>query len=436
MIEIALLIAGVLLAGVISGYLSAGGSGLQNCHLAELKLASHEDRPGAATALEVADQATELIYTLRVGNGLMRLAAVLLSFAAYYQWSLISGRFDFWVALLAISISWLGIFFIGFLGESLGRRDPLRTAMRLGGFVALLKVLFLPSVWLVLRLTETVARSREGVLLPLVTEEQIMTMVDAGEEGGVIEEDEREMIYSIFQLGDTLAREVMVPRIDVLAFEVTTSLIEITDVLLRTGYSRAPVFTGSIDNVVGLIYVKDLLGAWRKGEQDAPIKDLLRDVYFVPEAKKVDDLLTEMQARRVHLAVVIDEYGGVAGVVTFEDLMEEIVGEVRDEYDTAEEMPYQKLGDGEYLFRGRIDLDDVNQITGVQLSKESGETLGGYIYGQLGRVPVVGDSVEGGGLRMVVEQVLGRRIRKVRLVVLPVEKSLAEKDNEKKHDAT
>jgi len=163
-----------------------------------------------------------------------------------------------------------------------------------------------------------------------------------------------------------------------------------------------------------LLYVKDLLAAWREGKQNQTVASLLRKAYFVPEAKKVDDLLAEMQTMRIHMAIVVDEYGGTAGLVTIEDVVEEIVGEIRDEYDYAEELPFQVLREGEFLFSGRIDLDDVNQITEAALPKETSETLGGFIYSQLGKVPSPGEVVEAGGLYLVVEEVSGRRIRKVR----------------------
>jgi putative hemolysin len=177
--------------------------------------------------------------------------------------------------------------------------------------------------------------------------------------------------------------------------------------------------------------VKDLLAAWRRGEPQKAIAELRREAYFVPEAKKADDLLTEMQARHVQMAIVVDEYGGTAGLVTLEDIVEEIVGEIRDEYDTAEEMPYHELGHGEYLFRGRVDLDDLNLIMGSKLPKESSETLGGFIYGKLGRVPMIGEVVESGGLRLVVDQVAGRRIRKVRVSrVQPAEEEVKDDGGE------
>lgn len=226
------------------------------------------------------------------------------------------------------------------------------------------------------------------------------------------------MIYSIFQLGDTLAREVMVPRIDIVAFEERTSLVEATDVLLRTGHSRAPVYRGTVDNIIGLLYGKDLLSAWRAGRQDQGVGQILREAYFVPEAVRVRDLLTDMQAKRVPLAIVVDEYGGTAGMVSIEDIVEEIVGEIRDEYDTAEESPAQELPGGEYLFSGRVNLDDVNELTGADLPTDTSETLGGFLSGQLGRLPAPGEEVVVGGLRLIVEQASGRRIRKVRAIPL------------------
>ncbi len=252
-----------------------------------------------------------------------------------------------------------------------------------------------------------------GEWLPGVTEDEVKDMVDAGEEEGVIEREERQMIYSIFELGDTLAREIMVPRIDMFAVEVNTPLEQAIDIFLKSGYSRLPVYQDTVDHMVGLLYAKDLLRLWKE-EKPASLKHLMRQAYFVPEAKKVDELLAEMQKERIHMAIVVDEYGGVAGLVTLEDIVEEIFGEIRDEFDLGEEAPYQMLAPNEYLFQGRINLDDFNEIMGSALSPEEADTLGGFIYRRLGRVPAVGERVEIDHLQLIVEQVSARRIRKVR----------------------
>jgi CBS domain containing-hemolysin-like protein len=240
-----------------------------------------------------------------------------------------------------------------------------------------------------------------------------MTLVDAGQEEGVFEQEERRMIHSVFQLGDTLVREIMVPRIDMLSLDVTTPLPQAVDELIRSGHSRVPVFTDTVDNLLGLLYAKDLLRVWRQGNQQTSLKSLLRPAYFVPEAKKVDELLAEMQSKRVHMAIVVDEYGGVAGLVTLEDIIEEILGEILDEYDQGEEASFQSLADGSFTFLGRIGLDDFNEIMHSSLISDEADTLGGYIYHRLGRVPALGDQVHSGDLLLTVEQVTGRRIRKV-----------------------
>jgi putative hemolysin len=249
-------------------------------------------------------------------------------------------------------------------------------------------------------------------------EEEIRTMVDAGEEEGVIEEEEKEMIYSIFEFGDTLTREIMVPRIDVVALDVNTPLLEALDVILAAGHSRVPLYADTIDDVEGVLYAKDLLACLRDGQNTVALSGILRPAYFVPETKKVDDLLTELQQRKVHMAIVVDEYGGTAGIVTIEDILEEIVGEIQDEYDTEESF-YEVVSPDEIVFDARTNLDDVDKLLGVELPHEGGDTLGGLIYAELGRVPAALDVVEIDGVKLTVLSVAARRIKKVKATRLP-----------------
>jgi CBS domain containing-hemolysin-like protein len=262
-----------------------------------------------------------------------------------------------------------------------------------------------------------------------VTETELISMVEAGQEEGVLEQEEQKMIVSIFRLGDTLVREIMVPRIDVLALDVNTPIEEAMDALKRSGHSRVPVFKDSVDNILGLLYAKDLLGIWREGRREVFLSDHLRQAYFVPEAKKVDQLLAELQAKRIHMAIVVDEYGGVAGIVTLEDIVEEIVGEIRDEYDQAEELLFQAVSEDEYIFQGRIDLDDFNDIMGTELPNSEADTLSGLIYSRIGRVPTAGDNVLIKGLQLTVEQVSGQRIRKVRALRLDASSTNGDNEN-------
>lgn len=411
----------------LDGLLSATANAFINSNPKRLLALDGSGRFGAALAARVAEDSTELILSMRLVRGLIRIVIlifVVLTFAGLFYREAQVNFASVAGILLAFGIL-IGL--MEFLIESYVLRAPNDWAARTAYLARLAVILTTPIRVFVQRIGGIVVGLRAGKEQPLVTEEEIMTLVDAGEEGGVIEEDEKAMIYSIFQLGDTLAREVMIPRIDIQSLEESTSVSDSTDRLLKSGFSRAPVYRNSVDNITGVAYIKDLLDGWRKGKQLEPISRFMRQPYFIPEGMKLDDLMAEMQSKRIHMAIVVDEYGGTAGVVTIEDIVEEIVGEIRDEYDYDEEASYQQLRDGEFIFSGRIDLDDVNLLAGSELPKDTSETLGGFIYSYLGRVPNRGEVVEAGGLRLTVDQVVGRRIRKVRASLQ--RKSVSEKDS-------
>jgi CBS domain containing-hemolysin-like protein len=239
-----------------------------------------------------------------------------------------------------------------------------------------------------------------------------------GNEEDPIEEDEREMIAGVLQLGDALAREVMVPRPDVVAVDVNTPMLDALTTFIQSGHSRIPVYRESIDNIVGILYAKDLLAFLRDGKTHAPLEEITREAYFVPESKEADKLLQELQQRRTHMAIVVDEYGGVAGLVTIEDLLEEIVGEIRDEYDAAEQPLIEIVSPYEAICNARVDLDDLNRQLSIALPTEESDTLGGLIYSRLGRIPEVGDCISVNEVEATVLSVQGQRIEKVR-VILP-----------------
>ncbi len=340
--------------------------------------------------------------------------------------SLITTNIVIWVLLSLIATA-LIIFWLEWLVERAISARPELWAIRLNGFIRVwMAIMTIPLLPL-----KVGSDSSNGFdfMLSTVTEDELKSMVDAGEEDGVLEQGERQMIYSIFELGDTVAREIMVPRIDMLTLDVRTPLVDAVDAMLESGHSRVPVYEGSVDNTIGILFAKELLRAWREDLQPDTLHGLLRAAYFVPEAKKVDELLAEMQAQHIHMAIVIDEYGGVAGLVTLEDVVEEILGEILDEYDVAEEEPYQELPDGGYLFLGKISLDDFNEIFGANLPNEEADTLGGFIYHELGHVPIVGEQVNTGELVLTVEQVAGRRIKKISAHLKPTNVRNQSEDN-------
>jgi putative hemolysin len=349
-------------------------------------------------------------------------ASLLLALFAPQAWSVKSVLVELGILLLAVVV----VFWLEWAVEVAVTHQPETWSMRLAPYVRSLTVILSPLLVLPLAIGRRKGEAQEPV--STVTEAELKSMVDAGHEGGVLEGDERQMIYSIFELGDTLVREIMLPRIYINALEVSTPLSEAVDALIKSGHSRMPVYAESVDNILGLLYAKDLLRVWRQGEQIDSLRSLLRPATFVPEAKKVDELLEEMQTGHVHMAMVVDEYGGIAGLVTLEDIFEEIVGEIQDEYDQSEEAPYMQVGEGEYVFQGKVDLRDFNEVMSSQLPTEETETLGGFIYEQVGRVPSSGESLQVGDISLTIEQVTGRRIRKVRA------KRLAEDAQETRQD--
>ncbi len=308
------------------------------------------------------------------------------------------------------------------LGEMLPSAIGKRRADTLALYVALpiqwLSRLLAPFFWLLRWLSNRAAVPFLGETdTNHVTEEEIKMLVDAGSAEGAIEDEERDMILSIFRLSDTVVRELMVPRIDIVALDIDTPLFEALDTIVQAGHSRIPVYEGSIDHVRGLLYAKDLLVVWRDKRENSHIREMLRPAYFVPESKRAVDLLTDLQQHKIHLAIVVDEYGGTAGLVTLEDLLEEIVGEIHDEYDFDEEELFQQVGENEYILDGGIDLDDLNRMLGVNLPTEETDTLGGYVLSRLGKVPNEGDTFGDDLIRFEVLHVDDRRVRRVRMTL-------------------
>ncbi|HEX2295132.1 MAG TPA: hemolysin family protein [Actinomycetota bacterium] len=247
---------------------------------------------------------------------------------------------------------------------------------------------------------------------PFVTEDEIRHMVDVAEEEEEIEEEERELIHSVFEFGDTVVREVMVPRPDMIVIRSDATLDEALSTIIEAGYSRVPVYEGDTDNIIGVLYAKDLLKRIHERKRDSKVAALGRAPLFVPEQKKVAELLREMQEQRVHMAIVVDEYGGTAGLVTIEDLIEEIVGEIVDEYDQEEPL-VEPVDENRIRVDAKMPIDEVNELLEVDLPHDEWDTVGGLVFGLTGRVPQVGESVRLDSLEFRTERVTGRRVQKV-----------------------
>ena len=247
---------------------------------------------------------------------------------------------------------------------------------------------------------------------------EIKQLIDVGEEEGLLSEDEGEMIQSILSFRDTLAREIMVPRPDAVIISIDTPIEELHQLVIQEGHSRFPVYDGSVDNIIGILHVKDLLTFW--GEKQLDLKDILRTPYFIPETKKISHLLKELRDKKSHMAIVIDEYGGTAGLVTIEDIIEEIVGEIRDEHDSDETL-IVAIDEGELLVDARLEIEKLVEHFHLEVPKGNFESVGGFIISLLGRVPQPNETITHAPLEMTIESADERKIRKVRVRMLKEE---------------
>jgi CBS domain containing-hemolysin-like protein len=248
---------------------------------------------------------------------------------------------------------------------------------------------------------------------PFISEEELLAMADVAEQEEVIEHEERALIHSIIEFGDTVVREVLVPRPDMVTVAGGTSVRDVLEIAMAAGFSRIPAYEQNIDDIVGIVYVKDLFRA-RDGAADRPVREFMRPPHFAPESKRVSELMREMQAEKFHMAIVVDEYGGTAGLATLEDLIEELVGEIVDEYD-VEEPNIEAMAGGDVRVNGRMPIDEVNELTHADFPEGDWDTVAGFVYNLLGHVPTEGETVDFNGHRLRAEKVQGRRIGRVRI---------------------
>jgi putative hemolysin len=302
--------------------------------------------------------------------------------------------------------------------KSLALRFNERVALVLAGPVRFLTSALRPVVGglsAFSRLLVRAATRGHMVRGPFVTEEELKLLLYMGEQEGIVEQEEREMIHGILEMTDKAVREVMVPRVDVVAAETVDSIPDVIRLIIEHGYSRVPIYEENIDNIVGVVYAKDLLRHDVHGDDDRALTAIAREPYFTPEAKHVGELLREMKERKVHMAIVVDEHGGTAGIVTFEDLIEEIVGPIRDEYDMREVEELQIISDNEVVVSARYQVDDLRDTLAIDLPDVEADTVGGLVYERLGEIPKVGATIQLGEATLTVEAVRRQAIQTVRI---------------------
>ena len=399
---------------LLSAFFSAAEAALLAANKLRLRrLRDDGDRRARQLSRLLEEQPGRVLTALAVGNNIVNVGASILAAALFVQW-LGPGRGP-WLAVVAMTVALLIVGEI--TPKTFAAKHADRLALWVGRPVAWVAVLLSPAIRVLSLVSDLLVRplgGRVNFASPLVTEEEIRLLVRVGEEEGVIEADQRQMIHSIFEFGDTVVREVMVPRIDMVCVEDSTSVDGVLRVILEEGHSRVPVYHDTIDQIVGVVHVKDLLSHIKAGHHSLPAREVMRPAYFVPESKRLDDLFREMRRKRTQMAIVVDEYGGTAGLVTVEDLLEEIVGPILDEYDVEEKL-FETVDEHTAIVDGRLSIEEVNELMNLDLPTGEVDTIGGFVYSLLGHVPAQGEKVISGGAEIVVEKLEGHRIARVRI---------------------
>ncbi len=405
----------LIISLVFCGVASAAETALTSISRIKLKNLVEEGDAQATKIERLLAEPNKFLSTILVVNSVAVVVASGMATVLALRFSASLGEL-----ISSVIISLVVLIFCEITPKTAAVQSPLRWARALVGPVRFAAWLLYPVVWTLGTVTSNLVRMMGGQVKhrgPFVTEEELRLLVTVGEEEGVLEEEETEMIHSIFEFADTTVREVMIPRIDMVTLDSTATVTEAVDLALQGGFSRIPVYEESvgIDEIIGVLYTKDMLKQLREGHHSFPIRDLVRPAYFVPETKKLDDLLREIRQNRVHMVIVVDEYGAVAGLVTIEDLVEEIVGDIKDEYDHEENL-YEKVSENEYIFDAKINIYDFNAIMEMHLEDTDYETLGGFMYAQLDKIPNAGDTITFEGLTLTVLATRGRRITKIRVI--------------------
>ena len=404
---------------LFSAYFSASETALTGLGRLKMKSLMEKEKEKAPLLSLWVEDPNRLLTTILVGNNIVNVAASVLFTVILLR--LLGETATGKATALSIGImTFLILIFGEITPKTYARQHAERIALRTIGLLKFFARVFSPLVKALIFVAGIVIRLSGSKMVspgPFMTEEDIRGMLSVGEEEGVLEEEEREMIDSIFKFGDTKVQEVMVPRPDMVAVEAGRSLSDILKAAVEAGHSRIPVFEKKIDNIIGVLYVKDLLNLWgKKDEERLKVKDLIRPPYFVPETKKVNELLREFQKKKIHLAIAVDEYGGTAGLATLEDLLEEIVGEIEDEHDEKRE-DIKILEDGSALVSGKMYIGEVNEELDINLPEKEGvETVAGFVTDYLGRVPQTGEELTYESIFISVVEADHRRVIRVKIV--------------------
>lgn len=394
---------------VLAGLFSAADAALAAFSRARAEELRAEGRAGATRLVALLDDPARYLNTALMLRLLCEISAIVLV-ATWARDAYHGSPVPTFLTTIGVMLV-VSFVVIGVAPRTIGRQHDVSVALASAGPLSLVTTILGPIPALLIMLGNAITPGKGFSEGPFSTETELRELVDLAEASAVIESGERKMIHSVFELGDTITREVMVPRPDVVYIERHKNLRQTLSLFLRSGYSRIPVIDDNLDDIVGMAYLKDLV----RRDFEAPdveftqrVDEVMRPVHYVPDSKPVDALLTELQARRQHIAVVVDEYGGTAGLITIEDVLEEIVGEITDEYD-VEEVEVEHVDSGAVRVSSRFPVDDLDELVGIPVDDDDVDSVGGLMAKHLGKVPIPGSVVECHGLRLEAERATGRR---------------------------
>ncbi len=409
----------------LSAIFSGSETAITGITISQIRKLKEEDEGAADILISMKKRINDILSTILIGNNLVNIAAT--SLVTEMTIKLLGGGNSLLIATAVMTV--MVLIFGEITPKSYASQNPIRVAKRVYKPLKGLTFIMTPIVFILNKITSVVIRIIGGEVTTgsLVTEEDIRSLVDAGEEEGILKVQEKEMIQNIFDIDDLDVAEVMVPRIDIIALPKETTIRELVDSPVDFGFSRIPVYDESIDNIIGILYAKDIIPIAldeTKKTAEITVAEIMRDAHYVPETKKVNVLLKELQLKKIHMAIVLDEYGGTEGLVTIEDILEEIVGEIFDEYDSEVNL-IRKIGQDKYIVQGDISLDEVNDTFDADLPVDDFDSLGGFIFSTLGRIPEEGDRVDFQNLEF---KVLGMENRRVLELEMIVKEKLEEED--------
>jgi|BEDMetMinimDraft_2_1075160.scaffolds.fasta_scaffold02487_3 putative hemolysin len=411
-VEILILVLCLLIAAISA----AAETALTSVSRIRVRYLAEEGSRQAAILQRLRENPNQFLTTILVTNTVSiivaSIAATLLISSIFPSSSIIVGI----VGSIVLSVAVLVLAEVTPKTVAVNKAD--KFAIALAAPVELLTKALSPFVYVLGALSRLIVRPGiRSPLGPYVSEEELQTLLNISEESGILEEEEREMIHGIIEIGDKPVREVMTPRPDIIAVSKDATLADVANTIQKHGFTRLPVYEGDLDHIIGIVHAKDVLRLYAKGSGKETIAPLIREVVFVPESRKVDEVLQDMRNKQVHMMIVLDEYGSTAGLVTLEDLIEEIVGEIRDEYDTSKEAELQFPAPNVAVVTGRFPLKDLVERLGIDIETDSGEydSVGGFVFSKFGTVPHLFDTFEAAGAKWTVIGLEGHRITRVRI---------------------